>query len=235
VERFPRHHSASLARYTLRNHLLQSPLVRLRRYRIPPSIHLPPRWRRSGAGTLVALLVAAVIAFDQSRRSPASSIDEERYHQKKARVVHIVDGDTFDVDIPDRTRSTTRLRLWGVDAPELAKSNEEAMYYGGEARAFAETTLLRMEISIVLSPTRTRDKYGRLLAYVYLQPQGSSFNQMLIDEGLAYADRRFDHPFADDFLMAEKRARRERKGLWAEVTRDRMPEWRRKMELNSRG
>lgn len=186
-------------------------------------------------GTLVVLIVAIVVAIDQSRRSPASGLDEERYHQKSAHVVYVADGDTFDIDVPDRDRSTTRIRLWGVDTPEIGHGGGTSMYFGDEAKRFAEERLRDREVFVVLSPTKSRDKYGRLLAFVYMEKDGRMFNQMLIEDGFGYADLRFDHPFDDDFLAAEKRARSERHGLWADVTAEKMPEWRQRMERKKSG
>ena len=51
-------------------------------------------------------------------------------------------------------------------------------------------------------------------------------NERLIETGHAYADWRFSHPHKDRFLAAERRARRERCGLWAGVRPDQMPGWR---------
>lgn len=208
--------------------------MRIRRRRIPPTIQLPPAWRRHRGKSALAVVVLLVVALDQVRRSPASGADQDRYHNKTARVVYVADGDTFDVDIPDRHQPDTRIRLWGVDTPELAHSGHPAMHFGPEANDFTRDTLLNHDVHIMLSPARSRDKYGRLLAYVYLRQGEPSFNELLIERGFGYADGRFDHPFKDDFVAAEKRARRESRGLWASVTEEGKPAWRQRMDKRSR-
>ena len=106
------------------------------------------------------------------------------------------------------------------------------MHFGPEARAFAERILESRTVHVVLSPKRTRDKYGRLLAYVFLERGGRMFNEMLLEEGYAYADLRFEHHYFDRFAAIEKRSRKARVGLWANVTPDKMPAWRQRFEGN---
>lgn len=217
-------------------------MPRWRQRRPPDSIHVPRRWRRGWRGLSIAAIVAfAVFAGrsiprigSQAPPPPLSGSDWDRYHDRTFRVTRVVDGDTLDIDIPDGSHATTRIRLWGVDTPEVAHSGDPDMYFGPEAKAFAERTLTGRDVYIVLSPTRTRDKFGRLLAYVYLERGGSMFNELLIEDGYAYADTRFRHAFDKTFKNDEKRARVARAGLWADVRPDQMPPWRQRME-NRRG
>ncbi|MCK5085452.1 thermonuclease family protein, partial [Candidatus Parcubacteria bacterium] len=61
-----------------------------------------------------------------------------------------------------------------------------------------------------------RDKYGRLLRYLFLE-DGTNFNKMMINEGYAY-EYTFDLPYEyqDEFKQAEKDAREAKVGLWAD-------------------
>lgn len=181
---------------------------------------------------MIALLVA--IAADQRTRSGRAGTDRDRYHGVTTRVVNVVDGDTFDLAIPDRRQPTTRVRLWGVDTPEIAHGDKQSMHFGDEAAAFARERLLGNDVVIRLSPTDTRDKYERLLAYVHLPADDAMFNVMLLEEGLAYADWRFRHPFQEQFERAESAARAKRIGLWANVVESQWPEWRQRMAKQRR-
>ena len=177
----------------------------------------------------------AVLDRTQRAATPSAaaiqSDDMSRYHDHLFRVIHVVDGDTVDIDAPDGTKSKTRIRLWGVDTPEIAHNKGETdMFYGPEARDFAVKTLDNREVQIVLWQTRTRDRYGRLLAYIFLERGGRNFNAMLIANGFGYADSRFDHPYKREFADLEKRSRKEQRGLWANVTSEQMPHWRQKRE-----
>ncbi len=104
------------------------------------------------------------------------------------------------------------------------------MHFATEAKRFAERTLAGRSVQIVLSPKRTRGKYGRLLAYVFLRRDGRMFNEMLLADGYAYADLRFDHHYFKRFGTIEKRARKADVGLWADVTLGRMPPWKQRFE-----
>lgn len=186
------------------------------------------------------MLVVAVVALrtrtphrsnrKASLNAPTSYEDFARYHDKAFRVVRVVDGDTLDIDAPDGAKSTTRIRLWGVDTPEIAHRRGDDMYYGPEAARFAREMLDGRMIHVVLSPLDTRGKYGRLLAYVLLERGGIMFNETLIEKGYAYADSRFAHHYKDQYKRTERRARRAGAGLWAKVTPKEMPAWRRRME-----
>lgn len=209
------------------------------RKHLPNSIHVKRRLPGWSALLAVSLVIATVAlrtgTKDRSSRNvsvsvPTSDADFKRYHNKVFRVVRVVDGDTLDIDAPDGAKSTTRIRLWGVDTPEIAHGGGDDMHYGPEAARFARDTLDGRMIHLVLSPLDTRGKYGRLLAYILLERGGVMFNETLIEEGFAYADSRFAHHYKDQYKRTEKRARRAGVGLWAEVTPEQMPAWRRRME-----
>ncbi|MCO6438979.1 MAG: thermonuclease family protein [Phycisphaerae bacterium] len=203
---------------------------RSRRKVVPPTIQLPRRWRRAGFGTLLLAFLALLAIWDRATYRPAGGDDHSCYDGQSFRVVHVVDGDTFDIDAPDGDHDRTRIRLWGVDTPEVAHGGRPAMFHGDEASRFAKESLGGRNVVVALAPNRTRDRYGRLLAFVYLEPGGTMFNELLIEEGHAYADLRFRHPYDDRFEVLEKRARAAKRGLWAEVTPGQMPPWRQQMD-----
>ncbi len=214
-----------------------------RRHRsFPASIRLPRGWRRAAPLALTVFGLAVAVVCERSGLSPVSTQsrsaspgfadrdDLDRYHDHTFRVVRVVDGDTIDIEAPDHGNPGTRIRLWGVDTPEVAHGSQPNMYFGPEARTFAERTLENKSVHIVLSPKRTRDRYGRLLAYVFLERGGTMLNELLVEEGMAYADTRFDHAYKKRFEDAEKRARKSSTGLWADVKTEDMPAWRQKRE-----
>jgi micrococcal nuclease len=194
----------------------------------PDTVILAPIWRRH---PWVALVVVGIVALALlTRPAVPTGGDFDKYHEREFTVVHVADGDTFDIDIPDGKYDQTRIRLWGVDTPEVAGSRDGAMHYGDEASRFAKTTLLGQRVRVQLNPARTRDKYDRLLAYVTLVADDASYGEALLARGFAYADWRFDHPLKNSYKRLERKARREDRGLWAEVTPADMPAWRRRME-----
>ncbi len=189
-------------------------------------------WRRVSWPVVVLIVAGALLLRERLTSEPRATGDRERYHNQSFRVVRVVDGDTMDIDLPDLTtgKDTTRLRLWGVDTPEIAHGGTHTMHFGPEATAFAKKTLLGRSVHIVLSPEKTRGKYGRLLTYIYDERGGTMFNESLLRQGFAYADSRFPHLYKRDFAAIEKRARRERVGLWESVELPQMPKWRQRRE-----
>lgn len=194
------------------------------------------RRRRNGIILLSLLPAVVLIALEHSSigrkwrlcfRSveQASGYDLNKYHAKTFSVVNVVDGDTIDIDIPDGNQSHTRVRLWGVDAPETESEEYGIMYFAPEAAKFAENSAIGKEVVLYLDEAnRTRDKYGRLLAYVQL-PDRSYLNEVLLAEGYAYADLRFRHSFYNKYIQLEAAARTLKKGLWQGVKREQMPLW----------
>jgi micrococcal nuclease len=194
------------------------------------------RQQQTGFILVCLLLTAVFIWIDHSsirhkwQAQPKSkdqikTLDFEKYHAKVFNVVNVVDGDTIDIDIPDGRYKRTRIRLWGVDTPEIKSDVYGVMYYGPEASEFTKNLTFKEKVTIYLDTTRyTRGKYGRLLAYVQL-PDGRFVNEVLLSEGFAYADLRFRHSFYNKYKQLEASARSLKKGLWEKATREQLPEW----------
>ncbi len=205
-----------------------------RRTSLPESIRMPPWWRRIASAhvVVIALLVGLVCARPTGREADTATVglDQARYHDHSFRVARVIDGDTLDIEAPDGAKDVTRIRLWGVDTPEIGHGAAPDMYFGPEAAAYAKRVLLGRNVHIVLSPKQTRGKYGRLLAYVFVSRGGAMFNEMLLEGGYAYADLRFPHHYSRSFRATEERSRRAGAGLWAGITPERMPAWKRRFE-----
>jgi len=194
------------------------------------------RYRRNGIMVLGLLAAGVLIALDHSpvsyRRQGRHRSDRQirahdfqKYHAKTFKVINVVDGDTIDVDIPDGQNGHTRIRLWGVDTPETKSEEFGVMYFGPEAAKFTENSAFGKEVVIYLDEANhTRDKYGRLLAYVQL-PDSNFLNEVLISDGYAYADLRFDHSFYNKYQQLQASARSLKRGLWKKVSREQLPEW----------
>lgn len=128
-------------------------------------------------------------------------------------VVRIIDGDTIVVEI---NGIEEKVRLIGVDTPESLDSRKKVECFGKEASLF--TTNLLENTSVYLEDDSTqndRDKYGRLLRYVFLS-NGTFINETLIAEGYGHEyTYRTHYNYRDEFKVAEETALHNRKGLWA--------------------
>ena len=93
-------------------------------------------------------------------------------------VTGVVDGDT--IEISSAIEGVHVIRLIGVDTPETKDPNEEVEPYGPEASEFAASELQGREVGVELDSEK-KDRYGRLLAYVYLGDE--MFNETLVELG----------------------------------------------------
>lgn len=130
-------------------------------------------------------------------------------------VVKVVDGDTFWVD--DGSEDGLKVRLIGVDAPETRKSaRKDVGYYGKESKQYLEQMIAGKEVRLEYD-VDTKDRYGRTLAYVYLD-DGTFVNAELLRNGFAMV---LTVPpnvrFADEFLDLQSEAREKNRGLWRDV------------------
>ena len=128
-----------------------------------------------------------------------------------ARVVRVVDGDTIRVRLGDRTE---RVRYIGVDTPESVKPGTPVQCYAKRASAFNERLVAGREVRLV-GDAEARDRYGRLLAYVYREPDGAFVNAALVRDGFA---RTLTIPpntaHAGEFARLAAAARDAGRGLW---------------------
>lgn len=162
--------------------------------------------------------------FGQSSAKTKTNSDLEKYHSNSFTVTNVIDGDTLYIDCQDGQNSYTRIRLLGIDTPEINTESGD-MYFAREASDFARKTSLGKQITVYLDEKEnTRDKYDRLLAYVLL-PDGLYLNEMMLNEGFAYAYTKYRHSFYNKYNQLESRARSGKKGLWLNVTPEQLPQW----------
>ncbi len=126
-------------------------------------------------------------------------------------VNRVIDGDTL------RLRNGERVRLIGVDTPETKHPRKPVEPFGPEATAFTRAAIEHRLIGIERN-TAARDKYGRLLAYVFRKPDRLFLNAELVRQGFGRAYTRFPFRRKAQFVALEREARRSRRGLWAAET-----------------
>lgn len=121
----------------------------------------------------------------------------------------VVDGDTLNM-------SGDRVRLWGVDAPELrqqCQSPEGPIPCGVVSRDHLERLIAGRDVECEV---RDRDRYGRLVAVcevpgaVMILPD-LDLGEAMVEEGMALAYRKYSTDYVDE----EDSARMDRRGLWA--------------------
>jgi micrococcal nuclease len=134
----------------------------------------------------------------------------------KAKVIGHIDGDTVKVSIPSPPKDISKaetIRLLGVDTPETVHPNQAVQQFGREASDYTMKNLLDRDVYLAFD-WDLRDRYGRLLAYVYTN-YGDFFNAVLIKEGYGHAYLQYPFQFIEEFIVLEQKARQEIRGLWA--------------------
>ena len=169
--------------------------------------------RASGRFLLVALvglfLTGLPVCSKHSPELPTaqSSLTPNHPDLVTYSVTRIVDGDT--IVLSDKTS----IRYIGIDTPETKHPRKPVQLFGKEAseanRKLVEGKKVRLEYDV-----QKTDKYGRTLAYVYLE-DGTFVNAWLVENGYA---RVSTYPpnvkYQDKFIELERKAMEEKRGLW---------------------
>ena len=129
------------------------------------------------------------------------------------KVSKITDGDTFYVITSSSEKF--KIRLIGIDAPETSNVGVKVRkeYLGTEAKIFVTQLLRNKKVKLTFDVQKT-DRYGRILAYIYLE-NGVFLNQYLVENGFAVvATFPPNVKYVEVFTKAEKLARKKEVGLW---------------------
>ncbi len=167
----------------------------------------------------VALLISAFFLAAFFSAALFASEQPDSPNDLVATVTKVVDGDTVHVRIKS-TGIKEKVRIIGLDTPELHHPRKPVQYFAKEAKVQAEKLLKDKTITLRLDQVNVakghRDRYGRLLAHVILS-DGTSFAERMIRDGFghAYVKYPFDPQFMERYRRAEREARKSNKGFWA--------------------
>jgi micrococcal nuclease len=123
----------------------------------------------------------------------------------------VLDGDTIDV------ATVGRVRLLGIDAPEIAHGFDTAAPFGYEARTRLTTLVLHRYVRLE-EDGPALDTYSRHLAYV-IRDDGMFINAVLLREGLARISARIQLARLPELRRAEAEAQLYRRGMWGAAPR----------------
>jgi micrococcal nuclease len=155
------------------------------------------------------VLLLALAAVQHWRPEPLQRAAPRAVESGTHCVERVVDGDTF---ILADTRQ--RVRLIGADTPETVKPNWPVEPWGPEATVFTKEFLSDGKVRLEFDG-QARDKYGRILAYVWVGER--MLNEELIRAGLARAELQYRYSAAMKarFHRAEADARANHRGIWS--------------------
>ncbi len=156
--------------------------------------------------------MTAIVASVLVGCSPGRSTGDGDPGSGEATVIDVIDGDTIEVSIGGKAE---RVRLLGIDAPESVHPTVPVQCFGPEASAELKALLPAGTEVRVERDVESRDRYERLLLYVYRADDGLFVNQWLVSTGLADVVVYEPNSALAGALSTAKRAARSRPvGLW---------------------
>lgn len=145
-----------------------------------------------------------------SKKNDSEEKEDSPYEQ--ATVSRVVDGDTIEVTYNGTTED---VRLLLVDTPEVKHPSKPVQEFGPEASAYAKNMLTPgTKVELEFDGPK-RDKYDRLLAYIWVD--GQNFNKALLENGYARLAYRYDPPYThyETFMKAQNQAKSQNLGIWS--------------------
>ena len=162
---------------------------------------------RAGVAFYLALLLVVALAQPLEARSRQKKGSAERNRPKavqvverfSGKVVRVSDGDTCDVEVgPGKT---VRVRIYGIDAPELSQD------FGREARKYLDQRIFRETVTV---EKFYDDQYGRCVGRILLNGQDLALE--LLREGIVWHYVQYSSD--QSYSIAERLAREAQKGVW---------------------
>ncbi len=160
----------------------------------------------------VIILGLSAYGYNTQESTPFVEIQNENNEEDTNlySVLYTFDGDTYFVQIEGKKE---KIRVLGIDTPEKEGGFRPEGCFGDHASEYAREALQNKKVSL-LQPKgyEDKDKYGRLLRYVFLD--GEDFGAHLISEGYAFSYKKFKHPRRNYYNTLEKEAQKNKKGMW---------------------
>lgn len=139
---------------------------------------------------------------------PVSTLAKEPIRTIHGTVTKVIDGDT--VHITDQHGTRIKIRLYGIDAPEIEGHNKPGQPYGKESH---QALKQKIDRQLVQADVIDIDRYKRLVSVIRIGHR--NINIEMVAEGNAWAYRTYLHrPYASEYIAAEELARSIKNGLW---------------------
>lgn len=179
--------------------------------------------------TLLIILLILILLLQNSENSPSeqssksSTVSTESVEAPVIKetnpiietlvpVTEVIDGDTFKVLIDGKSET---VRLIAVDTPELSHPQKPVQCFADEAKKYLVSMIQGKNIKLENEPKdNDRDRYGRLLRYVYLE-DGTNINNALVKNGYAFEQTYVEgYKYQELFKTSQKEAEGKKAGLW---------------------
>ncbi|WP_449279227.1 thermonuclease family protein [Leucobacter sp. GX0328] len=169
------------------------------------------QFRFALAGLALIVGAAAIIATQDVFEDP--SVTQLADQTGAVVVSRVIDGDTF---VATAAGAEVRVRIIGINTPELGRNGSVDECYAVEARTLLEEMIGGQAVTLSNDPTQSgSDRYGRLLRHVAVD--GHDVAVVLLSQG-AGREYRYDRDYVGrtDHIRAEAKARSSEAGLWSQ-------------------
>ncbi len=176
---------------------------------------------RKRTGRIAMIAAATCIGFfsmpsqnDESAQEITLQVTENQVSDVPITLVDIIDGDTIKANVNGRVE-TVRYLL--IDTPESKNPKTCVQLYAKEAFLRNSELVKSGKLTLEFEQGNTRDSYGRLLAYVFVD--GESIQGTLLKEGYARVAYIMSPPYKylETFRKEEKLAKREKINIWSRL------------------
>ena len=176
---------------------------------------------------LIALIVVSLTCFlssnacggflDDVVKGVVKALEEPATEETAHSVTKVIDGDTVIID------EKVTIRLIGIDTPELHHPQKPVMYFAEQAHEFVkelcEGKKVKVEYDEANAVNKHLDKYGRTLAYLYLE-DGTFINAEIVKQGYGFCYVNFPFKYMEEFRTHQREAMESERGLWAKQVHD---------------
>ena len=155
---------------------------------------------------------SAAAAVEDGSATSSEEVEEDEPEEELYDVIKVVDGDTIAISMNGKSET---IRLIGIDTPETVDPRTAVQCFGKEATAKLKS-IIGKRVGIERDEREgERDKYDRLLAYIYTE-EGLFLNKYMIEQGFAF-EYTYDDPYKyqKEFKAAQADAKAKKRGLWA--------------------
>lgn len=147
--------------------------------------------------------------------TPTDTKDDPKTGKQEAKVTRVIDGDTIEVSLNGKIET---IRFIGVNTPETIDPRKPVECFGERASTVAKENLNGEIVWLEADPTQgERDKYSRLLRFVWTDDATVDFGKVMIATGFAY-EYTYNtlYKYQAEYKQAQKEAEQGKKGLWAD-------------------
>ncbi len=168
--------------------------------------------KTSGVIASFALLVGLASCSNSSQLRLPQQQQQQSGQADLVEIAHVIDGDTVDIDINGHTE---RVRLIGLNTPETKHPTKPVECFGPEASAYLTQLLPKGTDVRIERDVEARDRYGRMLLYVYRDSDNLFVNLDLVARGYGTPMSIEPNTFhRNDFVRAASQAEAANVGLW---------------------